>query len=565
MEFYNPLEPYTNACPLLPGQPVNVLDIPREFGSPPRGHKGRTSSSNIDPWTMDPDDKYLTPRPVPAPPCPSISRNGRRGYSASPPSLGRHSLFGSTTSLNKLLRKTSMGDIGEDQRSSSLVPPSFRSAFSHLRASRSVSLDSEGEHARRGSFGLGQKGYHAGWNISQPTLLTRTNSGRPCLPVGCAPSLVSSRDSSVSASARHNDAPGHQGSLSLEATEQRNEQAVAAKFSDSHSAFSSESGRPKDLSKHSHASASLPSGISPFRRIITSENSTPYDADQIVEETEEEDDDEFNFHRVSQIIEDQDSMKGLSPPPSRNMGVDDEEVLVDFPSFATRTTPTTDEQFRTSLPPFPTDLQQSNNQSDTRSPSPPRRAPPPLPDIEIVDKSHFSVWSDSSRVLSPFSESSSGSPSSPQSPSFSPLPSDSTTPLPIAAQTYPVLTSHDSTEKPVDYVTESSLQGYNSASTLSDGDLTSIVTNPTVALTQLSHTSPTAPVTGLRGYDLAEKHYSLEAMPCKPKNALESYHRKPPSRNTFGVDHQPISQWGEQITAMNDLVQDLQYLGSIIV
>ena len=60
IEYHDPAEPSTNMCPLLPGQIVNVLDVPVQenvlFG-PSRN----LSSSSLDSvvFTLDPQDKYL--------------------------------------------------------------------------------------------------------------------------------------------------------------------------------------------------------------------------------------------------------------------------------------------------------------------------------------------------------------------------------------------------------------------------------------------------------------------------------------------------------------------------
>jgi hypothetical protein len=59
-ETHNPAEESTTFCPLLPGQRLNVLDVPRE------GHS-RSNSDTTTAFTRNPNDRYLTPVP-PAPP-----------------------------------------------------------------------------------------------------------------------------------------------------------------------------------------------------------------------------------------------------------------------------------------------------------------------------------------------------------------------------------------------------------------------------------------------------------------------------------------------------------------
>ncbi|KAI1878006.1 uncharacterized protein JN550_000188 [Neoarthrinium moseri] len=63
-ETHDPSRPSTNVCPYLPGQTVNTLEVPVEFSS-----RSRSASMNslhaTDFKTMDPRDKFTTPRPAP--------------------------------------------------------------------------------------------------------------------------------------------------------------------------------------------------------------------------------------------------------------------------------------------------------------------------------------------------------------------------------------------------------------------------------------------------------------------------------------------------------------------
>lgn len=68
-ELHNPAEESTTFCPLLPGQRLNVLDMPRE------GHSRSNSETNAA-FTRNPNDRYLTPVP-PAPP--SSHPSSRKG------------------------------------------------------------------------------------------------------------------------------------------------------------------------------------------------------------------------------------------------------------------------------------------------------------------------------------------------------------------------------------------------------------------------------------------------------------------------------------------------------
>ncbi|ORY59238.1 uncharacterized protein BCR38DRAFT_305751, partial [Pseudomassariella vexata] len=63
-ETYDPSKPTTNTCPYLPGQTVNTLEVPVE-----QALRMRSASMNslraADFKTMDPSDKFITPRPAP--------------------------------------------------------------------------------------------------------------------------------------------------------------------------------------------------------------------------------------------------------------------------------------------------------------------------------------------------------------------------------------------------------------------------------------------------------------------------------------------------------------------
>ncbi|KAL1998389.1 hypothetical protein VTN02DRAFT_6292 [Thermoascus thermophilus] len=72
-EYCNEAEPVTTLCPLLPGQPVNVLHVPIILPETTRSHGREGSLGSLEPEnrTMNPDDKYLNPR---APPRPQLPR-----------------------------------------------------------------------------------------------------------------------------------------------------------------------------------------------------------------------------------------------------------------------------------------------------------------------------------------------------------------------------------------------------------------------------------------------------------------------------------------------------------
>ena len=113
-EQHNILEPSTTVCPLLPGQRVNVLEVPMEFSC-----RSGTTSQDRSVFTQNPNDRYLTPvppKPLPSPRLgdlckesyrvptprsatyPPLSRSGnpREGHArsaSSSPSFGSNAVF----------------------------------------------------------------------------------------------------------------------------------------------------------------------------------------------------------------------------------------------------------------------------------------------------------------------------------------------------------------------------------------------------------------------------------------------------------------------------------------
>lgn len=66
-DFHNVCERATTNCPLLPGQLVNVLHVPYAL-SGNRSRNPSTSSTSSERRTMNPDDKFMNPRPAPSKP-----------------------------------------------------------------------------------------------------------------------------------------------------------------------------------------------------------------------------------------------------------------------------------------------------------------------------------------------------------------------------------------------------------------------------------------------------------------------------------------------------------------
>ena len=67
MDFHNVCERATSNCPLMPGQLVNVLNVPYAFSSD-RSRDASTSSTTSQQRTLNPQDRFMNPRPAPAKP-----------------------------------------------------------------------------------------------------------------------------------------------------------------------------------------------------------------------------------------------------------------------------------------------------------------------------------------------------------------------------------------------------------------------------------------------------------------------------------------------------------------
>lgn len=156
LEFHNSAEPSTTACPLLPGQLVNVLNVPFALSSS-RSRNDSVSSTSSEICTMDPADKFMNPRPVPAKPSlprlktsptlpqrswsstsSPVSADSRRGRSASSQGPSQ-SISATTTRLIQLAKKPSL-----EAPSRSLSRSSNRSAaiIGALRALKSPRISS---------------------------------------------------------------------------------------------------------------------------------------------------------------------------------------------------------------------------------------------------------------------------------------------------------------------------------------------------------------------------------------------------------------------------------------
>jgi hypothetical protein len=214
IEFHNSAEPSTTSCPLLPGQLVNVLNVPFHLSSG-RSRNDSVSSTSSELRTMNPEDKFLNPRPVPPPPLmlarlntsptlpqhPNLSDSST--WSGSPWSARSLSSSRGVSPSNsaaalrmfRLPRKASL-----DSRSRSISPTNkqtgLRAALRQLTSPRPLSPDSGMNHGRTDQT-IGEL------EISEPLLPSRTSSGRV--------SKLSSKSSSKSASRERSPASNTEG------------------------------------------------------------------------------------------------------------------------------------------------------------------------------------------------------------------------------------------------------------------------------------------------------------------------------------------------------------------
>lgn len=142
-EAHNPALPTTTQCPYLPGQTVNTLEVPYEMAAERKRSASLGSLHQGEYRTMNPEDKFITPRPPPpipgsphqrlgsapaAPPSRAIARSG----STSPPPTWRR-LFSRKPSTS---RSTERGrQMDDDER------PVSPYSYTHSDDSRSESSD----------------------------------------------------------------------------------------------------------------------------------------------------------------------------------------------------------------------------------------------------------------------------------------------------------------------------------------------------------------------------------------------------------------------------------------
>ncbi|EEP77993.1 predicted protein [Uncinocarpus reesii 1704] len=159
VDYYNEAEPWTTSCPFLPGQPINILNVPIHLPSADSRHKRESStvSQRSIPQTMNPDDKYLNPRPPPRPRLPRLltSTGGNRSREAltSPiASSPQHPVHGRSASHPRDLPARRKFRVSA-KLTLDAAPPTLhstkgsalRTAFLNFKTPRSVGKDAENE------------------------------------------------------------------------------------------------------------------------------------------------------------------------------------------------------------------------------------------------------------------------------------------------------------------------------------------------------------------------------------------------------------------------------------
>ena len=184
IEYHNTAEASTTSCPSLPGQPVNVVEIPLIHSSHSRSTSASSNTSSASEIrTMNPEDKYLKPRAAPLPRLhttpsktsllPASSKYPTPpGSSLEPPSI--HETVPHPKSAVISRRQHFPRDESVPGKSRSLSPPrqhlGLRAAFQQLKDSISE------PDMERGRSGYGE---HQGeMQIGNPVLISRTDEER---------------------------------------------------------------------------------------------------------------------------------------------------------------------------------------------------------------------------------------------------------------------------------------------------------------------------------------------------------------------------------------------------
>ena len=393
VEYHDPFEPSTSNSPVLPGQPVNILEVPFELGS--ERTRGRSGSANVTfsavpaERTLNPADKYNPLRMAPTHDLPRLATSPAslaqsRSASPSPASTlsstsskseGISPASSTSSSFGRFLPFSRKSPASEST-SAATVPATksnyIRDAISHLPLSGSNAGSSEIQRGRRALFGKDRAERERPLDISAPSLISRSDSGRHCIPL-----------SEVTATAFP---------MSMSPTGSRPASPLRKVIAEC-SREPSPLGRSPITELSPVVIAPGTREESPLRHVVpkerndqSSEIAAPADAGEVdTGEVVDDEEDEFNFQSPSDRLSGEEHLtKGLSPPPSRS------SPTTAFPPFE----PTE---------PAPAESVVVEDPAKVSLPLAPAHPPEPQPKegSPQINKSHFSMCSTTTASLSP--------------------------------------------------------------------------------------------------------------------------------------------------------------------
>ncbi|EYE98939.1 uncharacterized protein EURHEDRAFT_520147 [Aspergillus ruber CBS 135680] len=141
IEHYNDTEPATTHCPFLPGQPVNVLQVPILLpdSEPIHTHDSQSFNNTLDIRTMNPEDRYVNPRQPPKPKLPRLRTSLQQpapswSFNSSPLSFITNRTTSQPTSAAGKSRGHSSGSSFDSRISRSVSPPRSRGLRAALKS-----------------------------------------------------------------------------------------------------------------------------------------------------------------------------------------------------------------------------------------------------------------------------------------------------------------------------------------------------------------------------------------------------------------------------------------------
>jgi hypothetical protein len=542
--------------------------MPLEIGS--KSFNSRKGSIGSASFALDPNAKFMSPRPVPEPrahsPAPSSIRRGRTF------DVADRSAESSASTFTRLLNKASMNEGLRSRSGSPSRTANLRSAMSlsNLKAAQMHHDHYEEARDRKRLFQKLQKSNDRGREISRPMPHNRSAAPDSNVLIGTARSVMSSRTTSRATSRSASPAP----SLQV-ASLQSHPTVEAAEYSPLRTYLADRSWQNSPLPPTSvgdfpgplppaQASSIPRSGArepSPLRAQVQEDNSIDI-PQEIIKEAEAVDDD-FNFRfEFEPVASGSSSSSGLSVPPSR--GLLDTSVFVleasDVPPHQALTymSPTFGSTPHVAILPTSSHLHVV--------PRPPARIASTAPEDEEENfpKSHFSMWSNSTSAMSPMSPMSEFS-DSPGSPCFSSLASLSSAPLSPAFSSLRDPHSDPRPSEPAEFAC-TSFRNRAAFDSKMDSKMDDELVKVDTATKEHAVNESGQPLrlnsSTFPGYSLPEEKYaSQDTIRRSAGPAAES----PTLTSNFNSEPKRKDAWEEQISSMDDMMQDLGYLSELII